>query len=124
MAPSTTSPRGRPGTDVSDITIDTEGSEMRLVFDDGVSGTITLADLRTHCPCATCRAARQAGRRAWVSGAGSPPLSVDDAHLVGAWGLGITWSDGHATGIFPFESLYDWIVEGRPNFSPDSGLSG
>lgn len=27
------------------------------------------------------------------------------ASLVGAYGLRITWSDGHGTGIYPFERL-------------------
>jgi ATP-binding protein involved in chromosome partitioning len=27
------------------------------------------------------------------------------AALVGAYGLRITWSDGHGTGIYPFERL-------------------
>ena len=30
----------------------------------------------------------------------SRPLRVVDAELVGAWGLGITWNDGHSTGIY------------------------
>lgn len=28
-----------------------------------------------------------------------------DIHLVGGYGLGARWSDGHATGIYVFESL-------------------
>ena len=43
--------------------------------------------------------------------------------FTGAWGLNITWNDGHATGIYPFEALRRWS-EGRPAFGPDSGLSG
>lgn len=119
------SPRsdGRHGADVVDVTIDRASSELRLEFDDGVSGAIDLTDLRVHCPCATCRAARQAGREPWDRAARSAP-TVQDANLVGAWGLGILWDDGHATGIYPFNSLHDWIVNGRPSFTPDSGLGG
>ena len=40
-----------------------------------------------------------------------------------ARGLLIAWNDGHATGIFPFESLRRWD-EGGGAFGPDSGLSG
>jgi DUF971 family protein len=25
--------------------------------------------------------------------------------MYGAWGLQLTWNDGHATGIYPFDSL-------------------
>lgn len=108
--------------DVTDITIDRAAMELRLQFDDGVAGTIGLVELRLHCPCATCRAARQAGRAVWPSSGGDQTLGLTDAQLVGAWGLGVTWSDGHATGIYPFSSLHDWIVAGHPVFAPDSGL--
>jgi DUF971 family protein len=51
------------------------------------------------------------------------PLRIEDANLHGAWGLLIAWNDGHATGIFPFESLRRWDESGSA-FGPDSGLGG
>ncbi len=108
--------------DVVDITVDRPAMELRLRFDDDVEGVIGLMELRLHCPCATCRAARQGGRPAWPSPGGDATLALTDAQLVGAWGLGVTWSDGHATGIYPFAALHEWIVAGHPVFTPDSGL--
>ncbi|MGB3412079.1 MAG: DUF971 domain-containing protein [Microthrixaceae bacterium] len=108
--------------DVTDITIDREAMTMQLTFDDGASGTIGLMELRLNCPCATCRAARQVGRDVWPPARGDQTLALKDANLVGAWGLGVTWSDGHATGIYPFEDLHSWILDGQPSFNPDSGL--
>jgi DUF971 family protein len=108
--------------DVTNITIERATMELRLEFDDGMSGTINLMELRLHCPCATCRAARQAGRAAWPTSSNEQALELTDASLVGAWGLGITWNDGHATGIYPFASLHDWVRLGHPTFAPDSGL--
>ena len=46
---------------------------------------------------------------------------MTDARLVGAWGLGLTWSDGHATGIYPWESMRRWCDEAEPAFRADSG---
>ncbi|MEI2699094.1 MAG: DUF971 domain-containing protein [Microthrixaceae bacterium] len=112
----------RSGTDVVDITIDRPAMELRLTFDDGVSGAIDLTELRLHCPCATCRVARQAGRPAWPSRPGDQRLELRDAQLVGAWGLGVVWNDGHATGIYPFSALHSWIERGHPLLTPDSGL--
>lgn len=115
-------PTRRPSiADVVDITVDRPAAELRVTYDDGVSGAIALEDLREHCPCATCRAARQQGRPTWQRREGRPPM-VSDAQLVGAWGLGIQWDDGHATGIYPFTSLHTWILDGRPSLNPDSGL--
>lgn len=111
-----------PVADVVEITVDRPAMQLRLAFDDGVEGSIDLVELRLHCPCATCRAARGAGRPAWPTLGGDQVLELRDAHLVGAWGLGLTWGDGHATGIYPFESLHAWIVAGHPVLTPDSGL--
>ena len=108
--------------DVTEITVDRPAMELRLRFDDGVEGAISLMELRLHCPCATCRAARQAGRPVWPSRPGDTTLELRDARLVGAWGLGVTWADGHATGIYPFTSLHDWVEQGHPVLTPDSGL--
>jgi DUF971 family protein len=108
--------------DIVDVVIDRPASVLRLEFDDRVTGTISLPELREACPCATCRAARQAGRPV-VASLGATP-SVRDAELVGAWGLGIAWDDGHATGIYPFSALHEWVRTGRPSFAPDSGLGG
>ena len=74
------------------------------------------SSLRLACPCAGCRNAREQGRRGVAAGrpVGAGALPITDAELVGAWGLGITWSDGHSTGIYPFESLRRWCDAGSP----------
>lgn len=110
------------GAEVTGITVDRESMELRLAFDDGTSGTIGLVELRLHCPCATCRARRQAGEEAWPPPGGDGRLELSDAQLVGAWGLGVTWADGHSTGIYPFTALHEWILAGHPVLRADSGL--
>ena len=112
------------GPEVRDVVVDRPTMQLRLTFDDGVSGSIPLVELRLACPCATCRAARQAGRDVWPTSPGATTLELTGAQLVGAWGLGVAWNDGHATGIYPFESLHEWILAGHPVFHPDSGLGG
>ncbi len=39
------------------------------------------------------------------------PLSIE---LVGAYGFLVRWSDGHSTGIYTYESLYDEEDGGEP----------
>ncbi|MGH9242859.1 MAG: DUF971 domain-containing protein [Acidimicrobiales bacterium] len=114
-----------PRSDVSAITVE-RTSHVEVTFADGVACRFELADLRMACPCATCRTARDLGRPAWRGTDRATPLAVADAQLVGAWGLGITWNDGHSTGIYPFESLRRWCDAGRPDagFPDDSGLVG
>jgi DUF971 family protein len=89
---------------VTTIDIDRERT-VTLAFDDGLVHTFALADLREACPCATCRARRDSGRPVAVEpGAGR----LLDAELVGAWGISFRWSDGHDTGIYPWDSLHRW----------------
>ena len=91
---------------------------VTVTFGDGYVARFGLLALRQGCPCATCRAQRDQGEAVWPR-AGSPqPLRIEDARLHGAWGLAITWNDGHATGIFPFELLRRWHEAGS---EPDRG---
>ena len=80
-----------------------------------------LVTLRDACPCATCRSLRDQGATLWPRPGSPLPLRIENAELHGAWGLAVTWNDGHSTGIFPFESLRRWR-EGDNAFGPDSGL--
>ena len=81
-----------------------DGRTLVLSWDDGTDGDITADDLRGACPCASC--GEPAGRRAIAGALGrADAIRIDDAHLVGAYALGVRFSDGHATGIFPFDVL-------------------
>jgi prepilin-type processing-associated H-X9-DG protein len=105
-------------------TIDVKRDEgVSITFLDGHVSRFELLTLRRNCPCATCRGLRDRGEDAWPRPGSPTPLRVEGAELHGAWGLVITWNDGHGTGIFPFESLRNWPSDDAP-FGPDSGLSG
>lgn len=96
---------------------------VTITFQDGYEARFDLLTLRRGCPCATCRGLRDRGEDVWPRPGSPTPLRVDNAELHGAWGLVISWNDGHATGIFPFESLREWHERGAA-FGPDSGLGG
>lgn len=103
-------------------TIDVDRDEaVTINFVDGEVARFDLLSLRQGCPCATCRGLRDQGQEAWPRPGSPTPLRVEDAQLHGAWGLTITWNDGHATGIFPFDALRRWH-DGQTAFGPDSGL--
>ncbi len=90
---------------------------VTLTYVDGYVVSFDLLTLREGCPCATCRGLRDTGKEIWPHPDSATPLRIEDARLHGAWGLAITWNDGHATGIFPFELLRRWHEAGR-----DSGM--
>lgn len=83
-------------------------SGLELEWDDGSRSRFSLEELRTNCPCAACRAARERGRPAWQPSPLGPALAVSEAELVGGWGVSIRWSDGHATGIYSWDVLRRW----------------
>jgi DUF971 family protein len=96
---------------------------VTITFRDGRIADFGLQALRQGCPCATCRGLRDQGQDVWPRPGSPTPLRITDAALHGAWGLSIQWNDGHATGIYPFDSLRRWH-EGQAPFAPDSGLGG
>ena len=83
---------------------------ITLVFGDGLECFYGTDELRAACPCATCRGWREQGQDAWPREGSPVPARIEDAQLVGAWGLGILWNDGHSTGIYPFDSMREWAL--------------
>jgi ATP-binding protein involved in chromosome partitioning len=83
---------------------DEEGSRLRIRWQDGDVSTYLPRDLRLACPCAGC-VDEMTGRRV-LAPASIPadvyPLAI---HYVGRYALQLIWSDGHQTGIYPFEYL-------------------
>lgn len=92
---------------VVDVELDRE-VELRVTFDDGVTCTFPLLPLRRACPCATCRNRRDDGREAY----GGSTVGATGAEMHGNWGISITWSDGHSTGIYPWSHLRSWWESG------------
>jgi DUF971 family protein len=88
------------------MNIDVERDKgVTLTYVDGYVVNFDLVTLRKGCPCATCRGLRDQGETAWPRPDSPTPLRIEGARLHGAWGLALTWNDGHTTGIFPFELL-------------------
>jgi DUF971 family protein len=86
----------------SDIVIDPAGA-ITVTWDDGHRSRFPLPRLRGMCPCARCDELRRAGRPVWAED--HHQLRVAGAELVGALGLGVAWSDGHATGVYQWALL-------------------
>jgi len=92
-----------PSTQVVDVELDRE-VELRVTYEDDVTAAFDLLTLREACPCATCRGRRDQGTEAY----GGSSISARSAQMHGNWGISITWSDGHATGIYPWDLLRRW----------------
>ena len=86
-------------------------SGVSVVFADGHRCRFELQELRANCPCAGCRSQRDRGEQAWPRPGSPAELRIDTAELMGNWGLGISWSDGHSTGIYPWDILRRWCED-------------
>jgi ATP-binding protein involved in chromosome partitioning len=93
-----------PGEPPRSVDVD-RAAGVTLEWEDGTTTRLALEPLRQHCPCAECRTRREAGRAVWPLPSSPRPLAIVDAEIVGGWGLGITWNDGHRTGIYSWELL-------------------
>jgi DUF971 family protein len=81
-----------------------DGSALEIRWRDGHVSVFPPRQLRIQCRCAGC-VDEFTGRpilRADDVPADVPPLAI---HYVGRYALRFDWSDGHGTGIFPFEFL-------------------
>jgi len=79
---------------------------LLVEWGDGATQRIPFAELRTACPCAVCRG--ELGRPGRFDVRPKPDPGEDelaDINLVGLYGLGMRWANGHDTGIYTFEYL-------------------
>ena len=84
---------------------------LRIEWSDGQRREYHVRDLRDQCPCATCREKRQQDKTQpstllpVLSPEETRPLTITAMNPIGNYAYGITFSDGHNTGIFSLELL-------------------
>jgi ATP-binding protein involved in chromosome partitioning len=81
-----------------------DGSALRIRWEDGHVSEYLPWDLRVACPCAGC-VDEMTGRRTLDPERIDPRVHPLEIGYVGRYALGFHWSDGHTTGIYPFEYL-------------------
>jgi len=63
--------------------------------------------LRAECPCASCRD-EWTGQRTLDPASIRPDLKLTGMENIGTYAIQLTFSDGHATGIYSWDLLYDY----------------
>lgn len=87
--------------------------QLQIDWSDGEVRRYSFQELRDACPCATCREKRRGAEEKpadplqlnILSAAEARPLRVTGMKPVGNYAYAIVFSDGHDSGIFPFELL-------------------
>ena|ERR1700694_2911801 len=92
---------------------------VTLTWADGHLAQVGLLQLRQNCPCAECRERRRAGQVVWPQRGSPEPLRLLNARLVGGYGIGFDWNDGHNTGIFTWDALRRWPEGWAKGTEPD-----
>ena len=82
-------------------------SQIQLVFDSGEEFKISGLDLRFDCPCATC-VDEMTGKRTLKRESIKPDVKPMKIEPVGRYGIHIAGSDGHSTGMYHFDRLYEF----------------
>lgn len=81
-----------------------DGTRLAIQWQDGAAHEFVPRDLRLVCPCAGC-VEEMTGRRILVAEMVPEDVHPTAIHYVGRYALQFIWSDGHSTGIYPYEYL-------------------
>ena len=74
--------------------------ELEIEWSDGSTSKLPHTILRGYCPCAGCQG--HAGPIKFQSGGN---LELRELEPVGNYALGLSWGDGHNTGIYTYRYL-------------------
>jgi DUF971 family protein len=97
--------------DPAEVIVDRQERVLIITWRDGHRSVYSFDNLRRDCPCASCNDARSkrpdARNLLVLSGPVVMPgdVRITDYRPVGWYALNFTWSDGHDTGIYTYESL-------------------
>lgn len=73
---------------------------FEVTWADGHRSSYPHEILRGFCPCASCQG--HSGRIKFIAGV---DLDLREIEQVGNYALGLTWADGHSSGIYSFRYL-------------------
>ena len=82
-----------------------ENKQLSILWDDDTESIIQLMSLRKHCPCATCMAEKETRSSSYIPLYTSEQITVKNIETIGYYAIGITWKDGHSTGIYEYNYL-------------------
>lgn len=80
--------------------------EALIEWSDGKKFLVPYRELRFLCPCASC-VNEITGKRMISKETIDPNVKPKQIGLVGRYGIKVTWSDRHSTGMYHFDSLHN-----------------
>lgn len=80
-------------------------NDLLIMWDDKSETSISIPLLRKSCPCATCVAERDKQGKFYIPLLEPNQILISEIKTIGNYALGITWGDGHNTGIYEYTFL-------------------
>ena len=82
-----------------------DGARIVLTWPGGTVTEHSALELRRACPCAVC-VDEMTGKRLLDPARVPADLRARQCSRVGRYAIQFSWSDGHSTGIYPYQTLY------------------
>ena len=84
----------------------TQDGKLGFEWNDGSRGACEIRDLRLACPCALC-VDEHTGEKILDDVTVPYDIKLLKVQSIGRYAAGLTFSDGHNSGIYPYEKLYN-----------------
>jgi DUF971 family protein len=94
-------------------------TEMFIEWNTGEAFAVPYLEMRYHCPCAGC-IDEHTGHRTIQKDSISPTVRPTQVQLIGRYAIQVDWSDGHNTGMFHFDRLYELSKKFGRKMNPTS----
>ena len=95
----------------TNVTADRERHVLTIQWNDGRECRYSFAGLRAVCPCVLCQGGHaNMGRPAdklLLQKSQNDMLNLDAATAVGSYAIQFAWNDGHDSGIYTWNYLYE-----------------
>jgi DUF971 family protein len=90
----------------TDISLHQASRKLELTFDDGTHGVLSCEFLRVYSPSAEVRGH---GSGQEVLQTGKEAVNIDNIEPVGNYAVRLIFSDGHDTGLYSWDYLYELV---------------
>ncbi len=87
-----------------------DADNLIVIWTNGETTKIKLTTLRFLCPCAVCAADRENVGDHYVAVYSSSQINLKGIKDVGNYAIKFEWEDGHNTGFYEYEYLYNIMV--------------
>lgn len=90
--------------------IKADKESIKITWDDNSLTDIKLTTLRFLCPCAVCSADREKVGDHYLAVYQSDQITLKKITDIGNYAIKFEWADGHDTGFYEYEYLYNISV--------------